>query len=319
VNEVKRQARLPRQLARKTIIREEGSQQVRGADAAMGPAGEETEAQTPVARGRVEEEEAAEMGNSPRHFRGSGRRATDVPVITVAFKLVVANTSSPAILEHLVKFINKGANGLWGRLRERCLCFWLGIVQMFWARVWMAEEDFCVRGVGGSGRGQGCFLSRAVSHAAGAPPPRASLRCLGCFPSGPACGALAAFLRGQPALPWLLSSSVSCLALFNIGMHFCRSTPDEPAPFAALLGTMWSSDKGYPRVTNHPAPPPVPGTLLTKTPYNCTLAAEVAVPPGAPPAAADVCCGNLSQVYMLWQPVAGTRVYIVCWSRVGWP
>lgn len=75
-----------------------------------------------------------------------------------------------------------------------------------------------------------------------------------------------------------------------------RSTADEPAPFKDLLGTMWSSESGYPRISRQPAPPPVPGTLLVKTRYNCTLAAQVVVPPGAPPAQADVCCGNQSQV-----------------------
>ena len=75
-----------------------------------------------------------------------------------------------------------------------------------------------------------------------------------------------------------------------------RSSAGTPR-FPGLLGTKWStSEGGFPELVQQPAPPPVAGTLFVKTQYNCTRATDVLRPRGSPAAAADVCCGNRTQM-----------------------
>ena len=121
--------------------------------------------------------------------RREDRRA-DVYVVTVSFRMIVANTTSGLVLQQVAEFVNRGDSGLWGQLKT---------------------------------------------------------------PSA--------------------------------GLKF------EKTLFQDLLGTMWSSNGGYPRLALLPAPPPQPGTLFVKVPFQCTAARD------ASPPHADLCCGNLSQVF----------------------
>jgi hypothetical protein len=66
----------------------------------------------------------------------------------------------------------------------------------------------------------------------------------------------------------------------------------EKTLFQDLLGTMWSSNDGYPRLALLTARPPQPGPLFIKVPFHCTAARDLVAPKNTPPPHADLYCGT---------------------------